>query len=213
MEGQMEQYRKIRSGSAVIGVLLLLGLGFMLLFGAVYIWYGIKVAAASESSFSAEIDRFGQLQIDMEDQNFQAGSAVPAYASPHNLTNDIPGSYSAKRLQLLNLAISWILVLLPHAVIFWLAVRMLNRITSGQSPFCGSNIRSLRYIGWIMLFMGLMVKILYLLGIAYLGFGGRYRGMSYLFDFSSAFTGGLLLVLARIFQYGSYLQEEYDTTL
>ena len=32
-------------------------------------------------------------------------------------------------------------------------------------------------------------------------------------DFMVAFTGGLLLVLARIFEYGSYLQSEFDATL
>lgn len=37
--------------------------------------------------------------------------------------------------------------------------------------------------------------------------------MSFLFDYLVAFTGGLLLVLARIFEYGSYLQSEYDATL
>ena len=37
--------------------------------------------------------------------------------------------------------------------------------------------------------------------------------VSFLFDYLVAFTGGLLLVLARIFEYGSYLQSEYDATL
>ena len=84
---------------------------------------------------------------------------------------------------------------------------------AGESPFCAENIRAVKFVGFILLFLGLASKILYLLGITYLVFKGEVSGMSFLFDYLVAFTGGLLLVLARIFEYGSYLQSEYDATL
>ena len=181
----------------------------MALFAVSYVWYGIKVAAAPESAFTAAENRFGGLSVDMAGQNFQVGSSVPSYASPVG----IRGAYSPKTLQMVNMGLGFVLVLVPFSAVIWEILRILGRVMVGESPFCAENIRAVKFLGFILLFLGLASKILYLLGITYLVFKGEVSGMSFLFDYLVAFTGGLLLVLARIFEYGSYLQSEYDATL
>lgn len=209
MQEQLEHLKKIRGSCQIIRGFLHIALGFLVLFGVLYLVYGIKVAAAPETAFTVTENRFGGLSIDMEGQTWSAASSIPYYASPMGIYAD----YSAKTLQFANLGLSVLLVLLPFAAVILLVLRILTCVMKGSSPFCPENIRSLKIIGWIMLFLGLAVKILYLLGITYLVFGGKVRGMSYLIDYGAAFTGGLLLVLARIFEYGTYLQNEYDSTL
>ena len=209
MQEQMERLRKIKTSCRVIRGFLWIMMGVMALFAVSYVWYGIKVAAAPESAFTAAENRFGGLSVDMAGQNFQVGASVPSYASPVG----IRGAYSPKTLQMVNMGLGFVLVLVPFSAVIWEILRILGRVMAGESPFCTENIRAVKYVGFILLFLGLASKILYLLGITYLVFKGDVSGMSFLFDYLVAFTGGLLLVLARMFEYGSYLQSEYDATL
>lgn len=209
MQEQAERLRIIRGSCRTIRGFLWIGLGGMALFAALYICYGVKAAKAPVSSYRVTESRYGTLSIDIAGQDWRVGSIVPDYATPMGVYAD----YSPKTLQFVNMALSLVLVLAPVTFIMMLVLLIIKRVMKGSSPFCGENIRCLKFIGWIMLFRGLAVKILYLLGIVYLVFGGQVRGTSYLFDVGEAFSGGLLLVLARIFEYGAYLQHEYDTTL
>ena len=209
MEEQMERLRKIKTSCRAIRGFLWIVMGFMILFAVALVWYGLKVAAASETAFAVTQNRFGGLSIDMAGQDFQVASGVPYYAVPAG----IRGEYSAKTLQLVNMALASVLVWLPFTLIVGQILRILRRVSDGGSPFCEPNIRSLKLVGFAMLFIGLASKSLYLTGIIHLVFHGNVSGRSYLFDFMVAFTGGLLLVLARIFEYGSYLQSEFDATL
>ncbi len=208
MQEQELRLKKIKSSCGIIRGFLRIALGVMALFAVMYIWYGIKVAAAPESDFTVR-ELNNELWVEMEGSSWAVGSIVPDYAAPGYI--DI--GYSVKRLQFVNMGLSAVLVLLPFTAMMWLALGILDRVVKGEPPFCSGNIRALKGIGWIMLFMGLAVKVFYLLGIIYLAFGGHTRGMSILMDFGAAFTGGLLLVLVRVFEYGSYLQSEYDATL
>lgn len=209
MQEQMERLKKIKTSCRAIRGFLWIMMGMMVLFALSYVWYGIKVAAAPESAFTVTENRFGGLSMDMAGQNFQVGSAVPYYATPVG----IRAEYSPKTLQLVNMALGMVLVLLPFSAVIWKILRILKRVMEGESPFCEENIRAVKFVGYVLLFLGLAAKILYLLGITYLVFKGDVAGKSFLMDYLVAFVGGLLLVLARIFEYGSYLQSEYDATL
>ncbi len=208
MQEQELRLKKIKSSCRIIRGFLRIALGVMTLFAVMYIWYGIKAAATPESGFTV-MESNNVLRVEMEGSNWSVGSIVPDYAVPGHI--DI--SYSAKQLQFVNMGLSAVLVLLPFGAVIWLALGILSRVVSGEQPFCMDNIRALKGIGWIMLFLGLAVKAVYLFGIIYLAFGGHTRGMSILVDYGAAFTGGLLLVLVRVFEYGSYLQSEFDATL
>ena len=208
MQEQELRLKKIKSSCGIIRGFLQVALAAMAFFALLYIWYGIKAAAAPESAFSVT-KMNNQLWVEMDGSSWAAGNIVPEYATPGYV--DI--QYSAKRLQFVNMGLAMVLVLFPFAAAIRLALGILNRVVKGEQPFCTGNIRALKGIGWIMLFLGLGVKVLYLFGIIYLAFGGHTRGMSILMDFGAAFTGGLLLVLVRVFEYGSYLQSEYDATL
>lgn len=209
MEEQMKRLRKIKTSCRMIRGFLWVVMGFMIVFAVAFVWYGFKVAATPESAFTVTQNRFGGLSIDMAGQNLQVASSVPHYATP----TGIRGEYSAKTLQLVNMALAAVLVWLPFTLVIGQVLKILRRVTDGSSPFCEPNIRSLKLVGFAMLFIGLASKSLYLTGIIHLVFHGNVSGRSYLFDFMVAFTGGLLLVLARIFEYGSYLQSEFDATL
>lgn len=208
MQEQELRLKKIKNSCRIIRGFLRIALGIMALFVLMYIWYGIKAAAAPESAFSVH-ESGNQLRIEMEGSNWAVGSIVPEYAAP----GYIDVSYSVKRLQFVNMGLSAVLVLLPFGAVIWLALGILSRVVKGEQPFCTGNIRALKGIGWIMLLLGVAVKAVYLFGIIWLAFGGHTRGMSILMDFGAAFTGGLLLVLVRVFEYGAYLQDEYDATL
>lgn len=209
MQEQMERLKKIKTSCRTIRGFLWIMMGIMALFAVLYVWYGLKVAAAPESAFTVTENRFGGLSMNMAGQNFQVGSSVPYYATPMG----IRGEYSAKTLQLVNMALGMALVLVPFSAVTWKILGILKRVMAGESPFCEGNIRAVKAVGYILLFLGLAAKILYLLGITYLVFKGNVSGKSFLMDYMVAFVGGLLLVLARIFEYGSYLQSEYDATL
>lgn len=208
MQEQELRLKKIKSSCRIIRGFLWIALGCMVLFALLYIWYGVKTAAAPEQAFSVTRSD-NRLQVEMEGSRWSVGSIVPEYATPGHI--DI--SYSAKQLQFVNMGLTMVLVLLPFGWVVWLALGILGRVVRGDQPFCAGNIRALKGIGWIMLFIGLVAKAAYLFGIIYLAFGGHTRGMSILMDFGAVFAGGLLLVLVRVFEYGSYLQSEYDATL
>lgn len=208
MQEQVLRLKKIKSSCRIIRGFLQIALMAMVFFALLYIWYGIKVAAAPESALSVT-NLNNQLRVEMDGSSWAAGNVVPEYAAPGYIDID----YSAKRLQFVNMGLSTVLVLLPFAAVIWLALGILSRVVKGEQPFCTGNIRALEGIGWIMLFLGVAAKAAYLFGIIWLAFGGHIRGMSILMDFGAAFTGGLLLVLVRVFEYGSYLQSEYDATL
>lgn len=209
MQEQMDRLKKIRLSCRTIRGFLWIALGMMALFALLYVVYAMKVAAAPESAFTVTESRLGGLSVSLKDQTWMMGASVPYYASPMGIYAD----YSAKTLQFVNMGLSLVLVMLPLSAVLVMVLGIMKRVMKGSSPFCKDNISCLKSIGWILLFAGLAVRILYLLGITYLVFGGQVRGMSFLFDYGAAFTGGLLLVLVRIFEYGAYLQSEYDATL
>lgn len=112
------------------------------------------------------------------------------------------------------------------AVLFFITRHLLVILKDvlDKRPFSGEGVVHLRQLGiWIMLSSlqtGLHGLILnYQLGI--LGFNDlTFMGSKIpvnlninVFDGSLLFVGLLILLLSRIFQYGSFLQEEYDATL
>lgn len=209
MEERERKLKRMKRSFRAARGLVRFGLGLMGLIAVFYLWYGVRVCMAPEEAFSVRETRYGELWVEMEGENISAGNVTPSYATPQARYGEISG----KRLQLVNMSLGVVLVLAPISWILFMLEGILSGVILGGSPFERGICRRLKAIGWTLVYFGAAVKILYLLGIYWLALDGQARSMSYLFSFEALFTGVLVLALVKVFEYGSYLQEEYDTTL
>lgn len=94
-------------------------------------------------------------------------------------------------------------------------LRDLLRTVEEENPFAKENAKRITVMGVIFLIGSIVYKAAG--GVVALAIIHTYNLTNFEVNFSPdifmVFTGFMLLILAGIFQYGSFLQEEYDTTL
>lgn len=106
--------------------------------------------------------------------------------------------------------------LLIYLSLFSYAIYQLKHILltmyEEKGPFILQNTLRLKRLGWLIVVYALLSDLLVTLAMYF--FSTRTFSMSIeLINFTALTIGAFLLVLAHIFQYGSFLQHEYDTTL
>ncbi|QMS85014.1 DUF2975 domain-containing protein [Candidatus Xianfuyuplasma coldseepsis] len=119
--------------------------------------------------------------------------------------------------------VKWTLVLLGFMALANLAflqfvmiyIRNILRDTIDQNPFSDNNVNRLKYIGY-----GYLIASVVLPYINNLFFWQLIHQLdlfeatiNFSIHFQSVFMGVIILILANIFDYGSYLQEDHDMTV
>lgn len=99
----------------------------------------------------------------------------------------------------------------PLIVILWMLRGVLIRLRPECSPFTGEIAWRIRVIGIIFLLEGVLGKLIFQVGVAAIGFQRFY--MENPWSLTAILTGLLVMILAKIFQYGCALQEESDETV
>lgn len=97
--------------------------------------------------------------------------------------------------------------------------KVLSTVIDGN-PFEESNWKHISLIGWRVIISIILITFLQgLMGSVILGMikvkGSAmiHTGIDWLLFFLTIFLGLLILIFAQVFKYGSYLQNEYDSTL
>lgn len=87
-----------------------------------------------------------------------------------------------------------------------------SKIAETATPFDSSNVKSLRIIALCIMAKNIVSGIAY--GLAVSIRSGEFDFEAFSFDTTSTFLiGGLVMMLAQIFNYGAMLQQESDETL
>ncbi|WP_017473430.1 DUF2975 domain-containing protein [Amphibacillus jilinensis] len=106
--------------------------------------------------------------------------------------------------------------LLIYLSLFIYAIYQLKQILltmyEEDGPFTMENTIRLKRLGWLIVGYALLSDLIVLL--AMLVFSTHTFSISYeVINFTALIIGAVLLILAHVFQYGSFLQHEYDTTV
>ncbi len=105
--------------------------------------------------------------------------------------------------------------LLPFFMVFFYGVRQIKFILESMShtltPFTEKNALRLKKLAWTVIIYSLVGKLL--INLMMILFVTNTISVNIDVDLTGVFVGASLLIIANIFQYGAFLQEEYDTTL
>ena len=98
--------------------------------------------------------------------------------------------------------------------------KVLSSVIDG-TPFSENNWKNISFIGWWVIISDIVITLVQrLLGSVMLGMVkvkepliSAGSGTDWLLVFLMTFVGLLILIFAQVFKYGTYLQNEYDSTL
>lgn len=104
---------------------------------------------------------------------------------------------------------------LPFFIAFFYGTKQIKSILKSvldkHSPFIEKNALRLKKLAWTVIIYSLIGKLL--VNLMVIIFVTNIMLVNFDINFTGVFVGVSLLIIANIFQYGAFLQEEYDTTL
>ncbi|ERJ12061.1 DUF2975 domain-containing protein [Haloplasma contractile] len=197
-EFSTEQFKKLISFAAGLTKVMFFG---TIIFGSLFIMAGIVVLILDRDWFTVTEAMMGSLTFDFN-------SAVEINAS-ELIDQDI------------NLKSVVLATCFSIPVIFGLVaviLHYLSRILSSlkdNTPFTNENVKSLKVIAWSIIISSVLVPAVetFIFTMIIHSTGIEQLDSVFSIDLTALFVGFLLLILSHIFNYGTYLQKEYDQTL
>ncbi|MGI6616176.1 MAG: DUF2975 domain-containing protein [Dethiobacteria bacterium] len=170
------------------------------------VWYlglaGTVVAALflGHTLVSSQPLSTGSLQIEMPGLIFRFTDGIPQV---------LPTNLSVQFMLVLLLMFIGVLVLYQLRKIF-------ATLTAG-TPFTDENVGRIRIIGIALIAGALFESVIHILNGVYLSnilrMPGVETGVNMKIDLTGVFMGVVVIILAEVFRYGAYLQEEQDLTV
>lgn len=117
-------------------------------------------------------------------------------------------------------AIWYMVVYILYALFAIIILKPFSKIiltVAEKNPFDVNNSKQISHIGWTLIIgINLISIVQYIIGMIVfkmLNLSNFSARINWAVILLSVFVGLLILILAQIFKYGSYLQSEYDSTL
>ncbi|MDO5294097.1 MAG: DUF2975 domain-containing protein [bacterium] len=181
----------------------------------VYVFLALTLASIFVSFLNvigAAVKSTNELNVKYEAGSWQYEEA---FIGSSNISNSMvpyeKGEFSSRSFMIAMNIMKILAERLPVLLILIFLRQLLLVIRKDYTPFKENCVKWVRIIGIVMILQGVFGNLLIQAGISTVVFHSLviYNPL----NLTNVFVGMLILVLAEIFQYGSVLQEEQDTTL
>lgn len=129
-------------------------------------------------------------------------------------SESLPPSYvdvSGKILGLSSSVFSLLLEKIPMLIILWTCIQIFRKMIWAHSPFDREISRRIKVIGWIVLYLGAMERLLFQIGVSLVSCHEIWFHNP--FQLTILAAGAVILAAGDIFAYGCELQKESDELL
>lgn len=191
----------LKKATKVLKVVLDISFWVLLVLGVINLFGSVVMLFIPDTSFILNSSQYGHFRLSIEGMiNFAISPSVNSYISLKTYFQAV---------SLIIFVFSVIIV----AILYEL--RQILRAVINNKPFDKKNPKRLSIIAIVLMIGSIVVNIVRIRMAKVIVDMMKIPGISinYNIDMSMLLYGFLILILAGIFKYGCYLQEEYDATL